>query len=385
MNGDPAAPSIAAILAFGGTNFDAKAAYKSLLLAATVPTAHDLSREGCPVECVGQRPSLDLWLKLHYIPVGANAWGPAADTLEDATADLAISELARRMDDDGPRRQFLERAQYWTNIFNPHATAEGGYIQNRNPDGTWPKFDPASTEGFVEGSAAQYLWMVPFNASGLFTMLGGKEKASQRLNAFFYNPDGSLAVTQSGGLHAELNNEPSIETPWLFNFLGQPWKTQELYGASSTIWTNSPTACRAMTISVRCLRGTSGPPWACTRRSPAAQSSSSAAPSSRPSTSAAPQGTSSSTHTAPTPTHPTPKASSWMASPPPRPGCRKSSSKRRNARVPAQHNSQQKVGNQRRGCAPVVRTMRPEFAIGCICDPADKCHEKPRSVQSLIA
>lgn len=241
MNGDPAAPAIADILAFGGRNFEAKAAYQSLLHAATVPTAHDLSNDGCEVACVGQRPSLDQWLKLHYIPVGAPAWGPAADTLEDATADFSISELARRMGDDATRRQFLESAQYWKNIFNPQATPEGGYIQNRNADGTWPKFDPASDDGFVEGSAAQYLWMVPFNEKGLFTMLGGMEKARQRLNTFFYNPDGSLAVTESGGLHAELNNEPSIETPWLFNFLGQPWKTQEaVRKVLNSIWTNSP-------------------------------------------------------------------------------------------------------------------------------------------------
>jgi predicted alpha-1,2-mannosidase len=241
MNGDPAAPAIADILAFGGRNFDVQAAYQSLLRAATVPTPHDLSKQGCEVECVGQRPSLDQWLKLHYIPVGANAWGPAADTLEDATADFAISELARRMGDDATRRQFLERAQYWKNIFNPQATPQGGYIQNRNVDGTWPKFDPASDDGFVEGSAAQYLWMVPFNEKGLFTMLGGMDTASQRLNSFFYNPDGSLAVTESSGMHAELNNEPSIETPWLFDFLGQPWKTQEaVRRVLNTIWTNSP-------------------------------------------------------------------------------------------------------------------------------------------------
>lgn len=241
MNGDPAAPAIADILAFGGDQFDVKAAYQSLLKAATVPTAHDLSSEGCPVECVGQRPSLDKWLSLHYIPLGANAWGPAADTLEDATADFALSELARRMGDGATRRQFLERAQYWKNIFNPQATPQGAYIQNRNADGSWPKFDPASVEGFVEGSAAQYVWMVPFNEKGLFTMMGGMDKASERLNAFFYNADGSLAVTQSGHLHAELNNEPSIETPWLFDFLGQPWKTQEtVRKVLNTIWTNSP-------------------------------------------------------------------------------------------------------------------------------------------------
>lgn len=241
MNGDPAAPAIADILAFGAHNFDAQAAYRSLLKAATVPTENDLSDEGCPVECVGERPSLDKWLSLHYIPVGAHAWGPAADTLEDATADFAVSELARRMGDEATRRQFLIRAQYWRNVFDPQATPEGGYIQNRNADGSWPKFDPASDDGFVEGSAAQYLWMVPFNEKGLFSLLGGPEKASQRLNNFFYNPDGSLAVTESGGLHAELNNEPSIETPWLFDFLGQPWKTQEaVRKVVNTIWTNTP-------------------------------------------------------------------------------------------------------------------------------------------------
>ena len=241
MNGDPAAPAIADIVAFGGKSFDVEAAYRSLLKAATVPTARDLSSKGCPVECVGERPSLDKWLSLHYIPVGANAWGPAADTLEDATADFAISELARRTGDAGTRKQFLARAQYWKNIFNPNATPEGGYIQNRNADGSWPKFDPGSDDGFVEGSAAQYLWMVPFNPRGLFNLLGGTEKASNRLDAFFYKPDGTLAVTQSGPLHAELNNEPSIETPWLFDFLGEPWKTQEaVRKVLNTIWTNSP-------------------------------------------------------------------------------------------------------------------------------------------------
>lgn len=241
MNGDPAAPAIADILAFGGDRFDVKSAYRSLLNAATQPTAHDLSNEGCPVECVGQRPSLDLWLKLHYIPTDGKAWGPAADTLEDATADFALAELARRLGDKPNQALFLERAQFWKNIFNPKATTQGGYIQNRNADGSWPAFDPASDDGFVEGSAAQYLWMVPFNERGLFDVLGGNDTANKRLDAFFHKPDGSWAVTESGGLHAELNNEPSIETPWLYDYSGQPWKTQEtVRQVLNTIWTNTP-------------------------------------------------------------------------------------------------------------------------------------------------
>ena len=241
MNGDPAAPAIADIFAFGGDRFDVKAAYRSLLKAATVPTAHDLTNEGCPVECVGQRPSLDLWMKLHYIPTNGNAWGPAGDTLEDVAADFSIAELARRLNDKPNHALFLERAQYWKNIFNPKATSQGGYIQNRNADGTWPAFDPASDDGFIEGSAAQYLWMIPFNERGLFEMLGGNDVANTRLDAFFHKPDGSWAVTESGDLHAELNNEPSIETPWLYDFSGQPWKTQEIVRqVLNTIWTNTP-------------------------------------------------------------------------------------------------------------------------------------------------
>jgi predicted alpha-1,2-mannosidase len=256
MNGDPAAPAIADIYAFGGHRFEAKAALASLVHAADVPTTSDLSQAGCPVECVGERPGLDQWLKLHYIPVGAPAWGPAADTLEDATAEFGISALAGHLGDHPNERRFLERAQYWKNIWNPHATPEGGYMMNRNADGSWPAlqsdddedndqtpkpFTPATGAGFVEGTAAQYVWMVPFNVAGLFEQMGGVDNASSRLDHFFYKEDGSPAVTNAGPLHAELNNEPSIETPWLYLFAHKPWKTQQLVReVLNTLWTDTP-------------------------------------------------------------------------------------------------------------------------------------------------
>lgn len=251
MNGDPAAPAIADIWAFGGHGFDAHAALASLVHAADVPTPADLSQAGCPVECAGQRPGLDRWLTLHYIPVGAPAWGPAADTLEDVTAEFAISALARQLGDTAVEKRFLERAQYWKNIWNPKAAPDGGYFENRNADGSWalvqddgdasPKpFTPATGDGFVEGTAAQYVWMVPFNEAGLFAAMGGRPKAAERLDRFFYE-NGKPAVTNAGPLHAELNNEPSIETPWLYDFVGQPWKTQQLVRqVLDTIWKNAP-------------------------------------------------------------------------------------------------------------------------------------------------
>ena len=241
MSGDPSVPALADIYAFGGRDFDLRGAYASLKRAATVPTADDLSDTGCNVECVGQRPSLDQWLKLHYIAAKSNAWGGAAETLEDATDDFALAQLAQRVGDGEGHRLFLARSGYWRNLFNPHATPEGGYIQNRNADGSWPAFAPGTDEGFVEGSAAQYLWMVPFNEHGLFEMLGGDARAAARLDAFFHDAQGNWALTNAGPLHAELDNEPSIETPWLYDYAGQPWKTQQTVRAAvNTLWKNAP-------------------------------------------------------------------------------------------------------------------------------------------------
>jgi predicted alpha-1,2-mannosidase len=243
MNGDPSAPAIAAILAFGGRDFDVKGAYASLLKAATVPNDLDLSTRGCPVQCVGQRPGLDQWLKLHYMPAGAPGWGSTADTLELSAADFGVSQLAADVGDDANAKLFQERAGWWRNLFNPKATPDGGYIQPRDADGSWKNidFNIEDDDDYVEGSGAQYLWMVPFDAAGLFAELGGNTKAESRMDRFFYDPDGSLAVTKSGGSHAELDNEPSIASPWLYDFVGAPWKTQEVVRAAmKAIWTNSP-------------------------------------------------------------------------------------------------------------------------------------------------
>lgn len=252
MNGDPAAPAVADIWAFGGHGFDARAALASLVHAAEVPTAADLRQDGCPVECPGERPGLDRWLTLHYIPVGAPAWGPAADTLEDVTAEFGISALAERLGEHALSKQFLARAQYWRNIWNPRAAPDGGYFQNRNADGSWAlvrdragstphAFSPSTGDGFVEGTAAQYVWMLPFNVQGLFAAMGGTASAVTRLDHFFYDQNGAPAVTEAGPLHAELNNEPSIGSPWLYNWAGEPWKTQQLVRqVLNTIWRNAP-------------------------------------------------------------------------------------------------------------------------------------------------
>jgi predicted alpha-1,2-mannosidase len=176
--------------------------------------------------CVGQRPDLERKRRLGYAPTDTHAWGGGAETLEQANADFALAAFAERLGHGAAAKRFLARAANWRRLFNPRATANGGYIQNRNADGSWPALDPASDDGFAEGSAAQYLWMVPFDVPGLFDALGGDERAIERLDTLFHDEDGAWTLTGSGDLHVEMDNEPSIATPWLYAAAGQPWKTQ---------------------------------------------------------------------------------------------------------------------------------------------------------------
>ncbi|MFI9394191.1 GH92 family glycosyl hydrolase [Streptomyces bauhiniae] len=224
MTGDPSAATLATFYAMGVRNFDYRGAYASLVRQATVPTPDDLSDAGCPGQCEGQRPNLAQYLVSRYAPQDAcHCWGGAAETLEDAVADFSLAQWARRLGRDEDAKVFTDRAAYWRNVFNP-AT---GYVQARKLDGTWvTPFNPASDLGFAQGTSATYTWMVPHDVQGLADAMGGRSAAAARLDGFFHNPDGSWSVRGGDPLRYDPTNEPGIHAPWLYNALGQPWKTQ---------------------------------------------------------------------------------------------------------------------------------------------------------------
>ena len=260
MEGDPSAPTIASFVAFGAQDFDVKGAFASLAKAARVPTRLDLSDDGCRIMCPGQRGSLDKWLSLHYIPTQSNTWGGAGATLETVTAEFALSQLAARIGQADASREFLTKSDYWRNVFNPQPRIvaplvrgnapppqsleqplPGGYVQNRNEDGSWPALTPSASAGFAEGSSVQYTWMIPFNVRGLFDAMGGDAAAVTRLDAFFKRSDGSWALRGAGGLHAQMSNEPSIGTPWLYLFARRPDRALETIRQTlDTLWSDTP-------------------------------------------------------------------------------------------------------------------------------------------------
>jgi predicted alpha-1,2-mannosidase len=206
MNGDPYHIIVSNAYAFGAKDFDARTAELLMVKGATQVTT--------PATGYVERPGLQNYEQLGYVP------GAAADTLEYTSADFAIAQLAQRLGDPATFDTFMQRAQNWQNLYNP-AT---GYLQPRNANGSFNgSFDPGSSSGYVEGNGAQYTWMVPYDEGGLVTALGGNHAVNTRLDTFFSKLNAGTAQP-----FAFLSNEPSLETPWLYDFTGAPYKTQAI-------------------------------------------------------------------------------------------------------------------------------------------------------------
>jgi predicted alpha-1,2-mannosidase len=241
MVGDPADLIISGADALGVRDYDREGAMAAMLRGA------DQLCQSTVGGAYVQRQGLAEYLRLGYIPQESNSplgnvttvvnpagvWGAAATTLEYAAADFAISRQADRLGDTGTAQRFLRRSGNWRELFNP-AT---GYIQQRSAAGTFsPGFDPADGDGFVEGSGGQYTWAVPYDVGGLTTAMGGREAARKRLDAFF----GRLNAGPASN-HAYLGNEPTLATPWVYAWLGQPYKTQRIVrDALRTLYNASP-------------------------------------------------------------------------------------------------------------------------------------------------
>jgi predicted alpha-1,2-mannosidase len=204
MVGDGDDAILAADYAFGARDFDTSAALAIMKRDASVP---GVTSDGFPV-----RAGLAEELALGYVP------GKAAVTEEYCTADFALAQFAGALGDRAAETLYQARAQDWRHLFNP-AT---GYLQPRERDGSFrPGFNPALTVGYVEGSAAQYFWLVPFDYRGLFSLIGGDAGAVARLDRYFSALDGP---PRTG--HAYMGNEPCEVDPWAYDFAGAPAKTQ---------------------------------------------------------------------------------------------------------------------------------------------------------------
>ena len=219
MVGDGPDSMVATAYAFGARDFDTKAAFSAMDKGASVPGT---TSDGHKV-----RDGLEEYQTLGYIPE------KAAVTQEYCLADFALSQFARAMGDEKKAAAYQQRAQNWKNLFD----SSTGYIRPRKADGSWTDgFVPKNAKGFIEGSAAQYLWLENFNFKALIDKLGGNDKAVERLDTFFQKTNAGISSEQ-----AYMGNEPCEETPWVYDFASAPWRTQDVVRRIQTeLFTNQP-------------------------------------------------------------------------------------------------------------------------------------------------
>jgi predicted alpha-1,2-mannosidase len=145
--------------------------------------------------------------------------------LEYSTADFAVAAFARATCQvDATTRRLLARSSSWRNVFDPAS----GYVEPRSVTGAFsPTFSPTSGDGFVEGDAAQYTWHVLHDPAGLVAALGGRARAAARLDAFFARLNAGPASP-----YAFLGNEPTLHTPYLYDWVGRPWAAARVVRAA---------------------------------------------------------------------------------------------------------------------------------------------------------
>jgi predicted alpha-1,2-mannosidase len=192
----------------GFHGFDYRLAYKAVYKDAMTPPEGDTTRDWhdrqahVPYEA---RAGLTYYKQLGYVPVDKTAEA-ASSTLEDTYDDFAVAQVAKAVGQDADYRFFIERSRNYRNLYNPAS----GFMQGKNADGSWA--DPDA--GWTEGDKWVYTYSVFHDIPGLLALMGGPEKYNAALDEHFR--DG----------HNHHDNEPSHHYGYLYDFSGQPWKTQ---------------------------------------------------------------------------------------------------------------------------------------------------------------
>jgi len=200
----------------GNAPFDANKA-----LDACVTTARHRNYDG-----------LGYYMDNGYVPEDKSG-ASVSKTLEYAYDDWCIAQLAKKLNRNDIYTEFIKRAENYKQVYDPAS----GYMRPRLSDGSFKKeFDPLKTDnqGFIEGNAWNYSLYVPQDPAAMIALRGDKKAFSLHLDSLFtmHLPDEFFAetedITRDGIIGNYVHgNEPSHHAAYLYNWTGEPWKTQE--------------------------------------------------------------------------------------------------------------------------------------------------------------
>ena len=217
----------------GIRGFDAEKAVAAMVHDATNQApgfCHSIGRDGA-----------EYYDRLGYVPYSSVRGKPSfaeatAKTLEYAYDDFCAARLARAIGHQAEADQFARRAMNYTNLFDPRI----GFMRGRKADGAWCEpFDPTEWGGpFTEGCSWHWTWSVMQDLPGLIKLMGGDKAFGAKLDAVFTSPNTFKAGTYGNPIHEMIEmaaidmgqyahgNEPIHHMIYLYDYVGQPWKTQ---------------------------------------------------------------------------------------------------------------------------------------------------------------
>jgi predicted alpha-1,2-mannosidase len=177
----------------------------------------------------------------------------ASGNFEYAIADFALALMADSLGHTEERDDLLSRADNYKELINP-AT---GFAHPRNADGSWmANYKPEDPDNWKEGTGWQYTWAAPQDLRGLFDLVGagrgGDPYVQETLDTYFStaaadNPAIAEAqktmtgfgVVYVGNQHAP-SNEHDVHAPYVYDYIGQPWKTQKIMRGYQALFRPTP-------------------------------------------------------------------------------------------------------------------------------------------------
>ncbi|MGC9151580.1 MAG: GH92 family glycosyl hydrolase [Microbacter sp.] len=213
MIGNHSIPVIADACLHGNPDFSVEEAYQAMKA-----TVDDTIR------------GLKAYQKYDYVPDNVES-NSVSITVEYAYDDWCVAQVAKKLGKMADYKRFMQRAENFKNLFNPATN----FLQGKNSQGEWRKdFNPIDvsrlgSDDFTEGNSWQYTFFAPQDVDGLIRLIGGRRAFAHKLDSLFdqpsvnNNPD-EPDVSGMIGQYAQ-GNEPSHEIAYLYNYVGEPYKT----------------------------------------------------------------------------------------------------------------------------------------------------------------
>jgi predicted alpha-1,2-mannosidase len=163
---------------------------------------------------------------------------PIAVTLGTCFDDWCLSQIAKELKRPDDHAYFLARSRNYLNVYN----SETGFFHPKDKDGKFIEpFDyrysggQGARDAYDENNGWVYRWDIQHHIAALVGLMGSPEQFAANLDATFREPLGESKFAfyahlpdHTGNVgQFSMANEPSLHIPYLYNYAGQPWKTQK--------------------------------------------------------------------------------------------------------------------------------------------------------------